>query len=84
MFSAFNEIGTSNVDDMGESLCRVDDQIVVFNHLELTKFLAFCWFVQNTFIDSLSQLGYNKYTSGTESLISLDRTNPSQISFVFN
>jgi hypothetical protein len=69
---------------MGESLCRVDDQIVVFNHLELTQFLAFCWFIQNAFIDSLSQLGYNRHTSGTESLISLDRTNPSQISCVFN
>jgi len=40
MFSAFNEIGTTDIDDVSESFCRVDDEIVVFDHLELTEFLA--------------------------------------------
>ena len=53
MFPPFNEIRTANIDDGSKPLSRVDDQIVVFDHLELTEFLAFTRFIENTFINSL-------------------------------
>ena len=53
ILSSFDEVGTADVDDCGKSLCRVDDQIVVFDHLELTEFLAAGRLVENTFINGL-------------------------------
>lgn len=78
VFSAFNEIRTPDIDDMSEALCRIDDQVIVFDHLELTKLLAPSGFMEDTFINGLkSTRSDTVHTSGTESLMSLERTNPS-------
>lgn len=53
MFPSLDEIRASNVDDSCKTLGRIDDEVVVFKHLELTQFLALGRFVQDTFIDSL-------------------------------
>ena len=53
MLSAFDKIGGTNVDDVSETFCGVDDQIVVFDHLELTEFLPSRWFIKNTLIDCI-------------------------------
>ena len=55
MFSAFNEICTTDVDDMGKSFSRVDDQIVVFDHLELTELFSASRFIKDTFVNSLER-----------------------------
>lgn len=79
VLSSFNEIRRTNIDDRSKSLCRIDDEVVIFDHLKLAEFLAFIGFVQNTFIDGLkiSNSLIPDFTSGTESLMSLERTNPS-------
>jgi len=51
MFPALNKIRRANIHDMSETFGRVNDQIVVFDHLELTEFLALVWFIKNTFIN---------------------------------
>lgn len=53
MFSPFKEIGTANVNDSGKALGRVDDEIVILKHLELTEFLALRRLVQDSFINGL-------------------------------
>ena len=84
MFPAFDKIRAANIDDMSETLCRVDDKIVVFNHLKLTELLPSGGFIENTFIDCLrSVFAYKQNnTSGTESLMSLESTRPSKMSSI--
>ena len=53
MFPPLNKIRTTDIDDMSKTLCRVDDQVVVFDHLELTECFASAGFVKNTFINGL-------------------------------
>ena len=53
VFPAFNKICAADVDNMSKTFCRVDNEIVVFDHLELTEFLAASGFIENTFINCL-------------------------------
>ena len=61
MFPALNKIRTADIDNSSETLGRVDDQIVIFNHLELTEFLAFTGLIENTFIDGLESESYMRF-----------------------
>src|SRR5271169_1833396 len=80
MFPALDEICAAYIDDGGEAFGGVDDEVVVFEHLELTKFLSLGGLVENTFIDCLmSTERLEVQTSGTESLISFESTKPSEI-----
>ena len=53
MFPALNKIRTTDIDDMSETFCRVDNEIVVFDHLKLTELLSSSRFIENTFVDCL-------------------------------
>ena len=53
MFPALNKIRRANIHDMSETFGRVNDQIVVFDHLELTEFLSSSRFIEDTLIDCL-------------------------------
>jgi len=57
MFPAFDKICATDIHDMRKPFGRVYDQIVVFNHLELTKFLSSSGFIEDTFINSLTSIG---------------------------
>ena len=54
MLSAFRNVNGSDVDyRASNSLCRQDDNIVVFGHLEVVQGLARGRFVQDTVVDCL-------------------------------
>jgi len=84
MFPAFDKIWTADIDNVRKTLCRVNDEIVVFDHLKLAELLPSSRFIENTFVDCLKSVTSDRqvYTSGTESLMSLESTRPSEISSV--
>ena len=62
MLAHFNDITGANVDDgAADSLCGIDDDVIVLGHMESVKRLLILRTIKNTLVDSVGNAVVNEF-----------------------